>query len=1221
MIKKIAFASVLFAGLFGGQSSFGQCPTTTPEDFDFWFGVPVWATGYKTPQKIHLTGAGSSSNCYVIDMPADPTFAPISGTLASGVSQTIDMTSFISQIETAPANAVLNRGLRVRVWGEMVGYYADEAGNNYGSIPWKGPNALGTSFIVPGQNIYAQAPANYPGSTSEFVITATEDNTVVTITPSEAIVGHGANVPFTITLNKGQSYQAANTIFNGVHLGGSTITSNNLVAVTYIDDLLRNVGAADNGGDQLVPISKLGTDYVDIRTNLSTPETIFLTGTQDGTTITVFDGTTTTTLVVNKGQMVKYILPVGKNAAYIHSDNPIMAYQVGGSTTELGSAVLTPVKPCNGSSLVSFQYPVSATTTYFNAVVPAGAESGFLVNGNAGVLTAADFVNVPGYPGWKYCRKNVTGVFTPGATITITNTLGKFSFYQNIFSNAGGGGDFSNFSDFGDISTFPKSVHTCGTDSVRLDSRALAYNATISSYAWTGPNGFNSMAEQPLLPTVNAGNAGWYKVTVNAANGCSYTDSVYVNAPITDVIATPYPLVACAGSSIILSSSAAGGAVADSIRWTGPNGFTSTSANFTINSATSAEAGAYICTYYDKYGCAVSDTVTVTVNSGSSVPNFTIGTNPVMLSCATPSVTLSATNYVQGLQYKTFANYKAPSLYASSDFDSVVTGFYNQMPTATGTTGQMNLAGLSGVTAATKNIGVQYSGYLNITTAGAYTFFLNSYDGSNLYIDGSLVISNDGTHALTELSSAVLNLTAGYHSIEVDYFKGPDAGSAALGVSYQGPSITKTAIPATALFMPGGAAPAGLTYTWYNVATGAQAGTGPTLNVTTPGHYRLLGSNGCESYADVEVGQAGAFDYSDLTAPWPSAQAGIKGCPSVSGVPSAPDAVWAGAGIGTEPAPAAGVNTDTYDDGLSNANPVLLGGVPAPMSIALNSNTPGKTVYYGMWIDWNNDGDFTNDVDPSGAYAFYNGSSVVTTAGVPSIQNVMVTPPLTGSSNNYKVRLIVSDQPIEFAGYDNIYSNGEVEDFDHPVPLPVKMDNFTAEKTSEGTVLLGWDVHAEINADHYEIEWSANQSVFETVAITPAIGAPRHYQTIHHTPLQGNNYYRLKMVDHDKFTEYSDVRVVTLSKGAESFSVSPNPINSGEQTRLAFNLNQPRTVTIHLYNQLGQAVYSKEYNAIAGSNTVLLSIPENLSAGVYFLSVQDAKGGWSLPKQKIVLNR
>jgi hypothetical protein len=183
------------------------------------------------------------------------------------------------------------------------------------------------------------------------------------------------------------------------------------------------------------------------------------------------------------------------------------------------------------------------------------------------------------------------------------------------------------------------------------------------------------------------------------------------------------------------------------------------------------------------------------------------------------------------------------------------------------------------------------------------------------------------------------------------------------------------------------------------------------------------------------------------------------------------------------------------------------------------------------------------------------------------------------------------------------------------------MDNFTAEKTSEGTVLLGWDVHAEINADHYEIEWSANQSVFETVAITPAIGAPRHYQAVHHTPLQGNNYYRLKMVDHDKFTEYSDVRVVTLSKGAESFSVSPNPINSGEQTRLAFNLNQPRTVTIHLYNQLGQVVYSKEYNAIAGSNTVLLSIPENLSAGVYFLSVQDTKGGWSLPKQKIVLNR
>ncbi len=70
----------------------------------------------------------------------------------------------------------------------------------------------------------------------------------------------------------------------------------------------------------------------------------------------------------------------------------------------------------------------------------------FLLNGNAAIITAADFLDVPGYVGWKYCRKNVTGNFSAGQTITIKNTSSKFFFYQNLFSaSGGGGGDFSNF--------------------------------------------------------------------------------------------------------------------------------------------------------------------------------------------------------------------------------------------------------------------------------------------------------------------------------------------------------------------------------------------------------------------------------------------------------------------------------------------------------------------------------------------------------------------------------------------------------------------------------------------------------------------------------------------------------------------------------------------------------------------------------------------------------
>lgn len=51
--------------------------------------------------------------------------------------------------------------------------------------------------------------------TSSFVVVATEDNTQVSITPSRATLGgHAAGVPFTVTLNAGQTYQVRSSRLN-----------------------------------------------------------------------------------------------------------------------------------------------------------------------------------------------------------------------------------------------------------------------------------------------------------------------------------------------------------------------------------------------------------------------------------------------------------------------------------------------------------------------------------------------------------------------------------------------------------------------------------------------------------------------------------------------------------------------------------------------------------------------------------------------------------------------------------------------------------------------------------------------------------------------------------------------------------------------------------------------------------------------------------------------
>ena len=83
-------------------------------------------------------------------------------------------------------------------------------------------------------------------------------------------------------------------------------------------------------------------------------------------------------------------------------------------------------------------------------------------------------------------------------------------------------------------------------------------------------------------------------------------------------------------------------------------------------------------------------------------------------------------------------------------------------------------------------------------TTGSYTFYINSDDGSFLYLNGALVISNGDYHGDIEVSYTV-TLTAGQlYSIHMDMFQG--GGGATAQLSWEGPGITKQIIPQTYLY-------------------------------------------------------------------------------------------------------------------------------------------------------------------------------------------------------------------------------------------------------------------------------------------------------------------------------------------------------------------------------------------------------------------------------------
>ena len=64
----------------------------------------------------------------------------------------------------------------------------------------------------------------------------------------------------------------------------------------------------------------------------------------------------------------------------------------------------------------------------------------------------------------------------------------------------------------------------------------------------------------------------------------------------------------------------------------------------------------------------------------------------------------------------------------------------------------------------------RYTGKLRIDKPGKYNFYLNSDDGSRLFLDGSLVVDNDGRH-IPEMVAGTIRSTAGNHDLEVQYFE------------------------------------------------------------------------------------------------------------------------------------------------------------------------------------------------------------------------------------------------------------------------------------------------------------------------------------------------------------------------------------------------------------------------------------------------------------------
>ena len=541
-MKKALNRLLLILFLISSKSVISQIDTV------FWFAAPWVTTGHASniPVTLRLSSFNNATTVRV-RQPAgtfDTTFVIPANSLVSE-----SLSHLINQIENVPANTVHNRGLKITSDFPITAIYeVVTVVNNPETYSLKGQNGMGLEFVCPFQT-NGNNGGYTPTPKSQILIVATENATVVWITPRCPVVGHAANVSYSITLNAGQTYNVENvtrfTSVAGQNLSGTIVVSNKPISVTVSDDSVGGVsGCFDLMGDQIVPVEVVGTEYIINKGGLNAAqfEGAYVVATQNFTQITINDGAITTVLL-NKGDT--YFYKTINPLTYITGDKPVYVIHVSGFGCELGEAILPPLN-CAGSDQVSFTR-TNTQTFILNILCKTTAIGNFLLNGSAALVPAAGFTVVPGTAGvWSGFQRSYTTVEIPaGVTNLLTNSHPTDSlFAMGVINGGASSGCLYHY-----MSSFLRKVYTnAGIDqNLCTATNTIALTGSVDGGAtagiWTtlggtGTFGSNTSLNTTYTLSANDLNQSQIKFVLSSTGNCApIRDTMTLNifkSPIVD---------------------------------------------------------------------------------------------------------------------------------------------------------------------------------------------------------------------------------------------------------------------------------------------------------------------------------------------------------------------------------------------------------------------------------------------------------------------------------------------------------------------------------------------------------------------------------------------------------------------------------------------------------------------------------------------------------------
>ena len=168
--------------------------------------------------------------------------------------------------------------------------------------------------------------------------------------------------------------------------------------------------------------------------------------------------------------------------------------------------------------------------------------------------------------------------------------------------------------------------------------------------------------------------------------------------------------------------------------------------------------------------------------------------------------------------------------------------------------------------------------------------------------------------------------------------------------------------------------------------------------------------------------------------------------------------------------------------------------------------------------------------------------------------------------------------------------------------LPIQWKSFSGN--TDGRInYLDWVTATETETDYFELERSLDGINFEGITLVVAAGnstSERYYSYNDEFPLEGVNYYRIKLVNLNGSIEYSNTIALELNKTFTGYKFYPNPTNGS--VIYSFSNDKVDILDIEVFDMIGKTVKKIETESRVGLNSLNIDLSD-LDSGCYNIRV------------------